>query len=126
MLSAGCVSDDGQAWAEPDSTFGLIGSVPTGGRDGTYPPGWFETPAPAVTATKTPAAPTTSTATAAPPGERVTPAPMKAKPEAAKMTAPAAEDTTAGNAKKDAPEFTAIFAICMGCLAVAYAMMRRR
>ncbi len=108
-LSAVCVSDNAQAPEELDSTFGLVGSVPSGG-DGTYPPGWFETPTPAVTATKAPAASATATATAAPPGERVT---------------PAAEGTAAETAKKDAPGFTAIFVIA-GMLAIAYAMMRRR
>ena len=54
----------------------------------------------------------------------VTPAPTK-KPEVAKTTTPAAEGTTAGGAKKDAPGFTAVFVIA-GMLAVAYAMMRRR
>ena len=124
-LSAVCVSGDRQALEELDSTFGLVGSVPTGGGDGTYPPGWFETPAPAVTATKAPAAPATTTATAAPPDERVTPAPMKAKPAAAKPTAPAAEGTAVETAKKDVPGFTAVFA-ATGVLAIAYAMMRRR
>ena len=92
---------------------------PSGGdREGTYPPGWFETPTPAVTAMAN------ATATDAPPGERVTPAATK-RPAAAKPTAPAAEGTTAGAAKKDAPGFTAVFVIA-GMLAVAYAMMRRR
>jgi PGF-CTERM protein len=112
-------------------TFGLVGSKATpsggsstgGGGGGTYPPGWFGTPTPAVTATKAPAA--TTTATAAPPGERVTPAPTKVKSAAAKAAAPAAEGTTAETAKKGLPGFTAIFAIA-GMLAVAYAMMRRR
>jgi len=85
--------------------------------DGTYPPGWFETPAPAVTATKTPASVASANRTATPPGDKVTPAPTKAKP--------AAEGTTAGTAKKGAPGFTAVFAIA-GVLAIAYAMMRRR
>ncbi len=112
------------------STFLLAGTgaatpTPSGGSSGgsgTYPPGWFGTPAPAVTATKASA---TTTATDAPPGERVTPAPTKAKPAAAKAAAPAAEGTTAGDAKKGAPGFTAVFVIA-GMLAVAYAMMRRR
>jgi len=47
------------------------------------------------------------------------------KTAAAKAAAPAAEGTTAENAKKSAPGFTAVFAIA-GMLAVAYAMMRRR
>jgi parallel beta-helix repeat protein len=105
-------------------TFALVGSKATGGSTGsggTYPPGWFGTPT--VTATKAPAA--SATTTDAPPGERVTPAATK-KPAAAKTDAPAAEGTTAGGVKKGAPGFTAIFAICMGCLAIAYAMMRRR
>jgi PGF-CTERM protein len=99
-------------------TFGLVGSKATGGGSsgggsgGTYPPGWFGTPTPTVTATKAPA-----NATTAPPGDKVTPVPTKAKTAAAKATAPAA--------KKDAPGFTAIFVIA-GLLAVAYAMMRRR
>jgi len=124
-LSAVCISDNVQAPKDPNSTFGLVGSVPTGGRDGTYPPGWHETPAPAVTATKSPMPSTTSTATAAPPGERVTPRPMKAKPAAAKAATPAAEETATTTPKKDAPGFTAVFVIA-GMLAVAYAMMRRR
>ena len=123
-LSAVCVSDNAQAWAEPDSTFGLVGSVPTG--SGTYPPGWFETPTPAVSATKAPAASTTGTATAAPPGERVTPTPVPTKrPAATKMAAPAAEGAAAETTKKDVPGFTAVFVIA-GMLAIAYAMMRRQ
>jgi len=47
------------------------------------------------------------------------------KTAAAKAAAPAAEGTTAENAKKSAPGFPAVFAIA-GMLAVAYAMMRRR
>ncbi|MCD4686920.1 MAG: PGF-CTERM sorting domain-containing protein [Anaerolineae bacterium] len=111
-------------------TYGLIGSKATGsgtgggGGEGTYPPGWFETPTPAMTATKAPAASATTNATDAPPGERVTPAATR-RPAAAKTAAPAAEGTTAGTAKKSAPGFTAVFAIA-GMLAVAYAMMRRR
>nr|QNO43309.1 hypothetical protein EFIOKIJN_00001 [Methanosarcinales archaeon ANME-2c ERB4] len=110
-------------------TFGLVGSkaapakTPSGGRGGTYPSGWLITPTPTVTATKAPAAP--ASATTAPPGDKVTPAATNVKPEAAKTDAPAAEGTTAGTAKNDAPGFTAIFAIA-GMLAVAYAMMRRR
>ena len=125
MLSSGCVSDNVSVGL--GSTFGLVGSVPTGGGGGTYPPGWFETPTPTVTTTKTPAAPTTATATVAPPGERVTPtpAPTMAKPAAAKTAAPAAEGTTAGTAKKDAPGFTAVFVIA-GMLSAMYAVMRRR
>ncbi|MHC1575472.1 MAG: NosD domain-containing protein [Candidatus Methanogasteraceae archaeon] len=104
-------------------TYGLVGSktTPSGGSNGgsgTYPPGWYGTPTPVVTATN-------ATATDAPPGERVTPAPTKAKPAAAKATAPAAEGTAAEDAKKGAPGFTATFVIA-GMLAVAYAMMRRR
>nr|QNO42370.1 hypothetical protein LFOPHFOE_00010 [Methanosarcinales archaeon ANME-2c ERB4] len=123
-LSAVCISDNVQAPEWVDDIFVLVGSVPTGGG-GTYPPGWFETPTPAVTATKSSTPSTTATATAAPPGERVTPAPTKVKPAAAKATAPAAEGTTAGGAKNGAPGFTAVFVIA-GLLAVAYAMMRRR
>jgi PGF-CTERM protein len=96
-----------------------------GDRDGTYPPGWFETPTPAVTATKAPATAASANATATPPGESVTPAPTKAKPAAAKATTPAAEATTAEGANEGAPGFTAVFVIA-GMLAVAYAMMRRR
>jgi PGF-CTERM protein len=93
------------------------------GGDGTYPPGWFETPTPTVTATKAPTPSATATATDAPPGDKVTPAPTK-KPEAAKTTTPAAEGTTA-ETPKSTPGFTAVFVIA-GLLAVAYAMMRRR
>jgi hypothetical protein len=131
MLSAVCVRDDAQAQAQEGlgGTFGLVGSIPTGGGGGTYPPGWFETPTPAVTATKTPAASATATATAtsAPPSEHVTPtpAPTKTKPAAAETTAPAAEGTTAETAKKSASGFTAVFVIA-GMLAAAYAVMRRR
>jgi PGF-CTERM protein len=124
-LSADCISDSVQArQAGSGSTFGLVGSVPTGGGGGTYPPGWFETPAPAVTATKAPTPSATATATAASPGDKVTPAPTK-KPAAAKTDTPAAKETAAGKPAKGAPGFTAVFVIA-GLLAVAYAMMRRR
>ena len=93
------------------------------GGDGTYPPGWHETPTATVTATKAPTPSATATATDAPPGDKVTPAPTK-KPEAAKTTTPAAEGTTA-ETPKSTPGFTAVFMIA-GILAVAYAMMRRR
>ncbi|MHC1574998.1 MAG: hypothetical protein ACXQTY_04255 [Candidatus Methanogasteraceae archaeon] len=52
-------------------------------------------------------------------------APTKAKPAMTKTATPAAEGTTAEDAKKGAPRFTATFVIA-GMLAVAYAMMRRR
>ena len=77
-----------------------------------------------MTATKAPTPSATATAADAPPDDKVTPAPTK-KPEAVKTTTPAAEGTTAEDAKKDAPGFTAVFAAA-GMLAVAYAMMRRR
>ncbi|MEA1894591.1 MAG: LamG-like jellyroll fold domain-containing protein [Euryarchaeota archaeon] len=99
------------------------GSGGGSGGSGTYPPGWFTTPTPTVTATKAPTASTT--ATAATPGKQVTPVPTKAKPTAIKATTPVAEGATAGTAKKSAPGFTAVFVIA-GMLAVAYAMMRRR
>jgi len=111
------------------STFLLTGTptaTPTppggGGGEGTYPPGWFGTQAPSVTATKAPAASTT--ATDAPPGERVTPAQTK-KPAAAKATAPAAEGTATTTPAKGAPGLTAALVIA-GLLAVAYVVMRRR
>jgi hypothetical protein len=89
---------------------------PSGGSsvEGTYPPGWFETPTPAVTSTKALA---NATATAAPP------APTK-KTASAKITATAAEGTTTKPAK-GVPVFAAVLVIA-GLLAVAYAMMRRR
>ncbi|MEA3324939.1 MAG: hypothetical protein U9Q37_07355 [Euryarchaeota archaeon] len=118
-LSAVCISDTVQAPKDPISTFGLVGSVPTGGRDGIYPPGWLETPTPAVTATKAPTPSTTVTATAAPPGEYVT------ATKASTKAKPAAEGTTTTTPAKSAPGFTAAFVIA-GMLAVAYAMMRRR
>jgi len=124
-LSVGCASDNVQAPEEPESTFGLVGSIPTGGGGGTYPPGWFETPTPAVTATKSPTPSPTATATVAQPDDTVTPAPTKAKPAAAKVTTPASEGTTAGDAKKDAPGFAAVFVIA-GVLAAVYVMMRWR
>ena len=74
-----------------------------------------------------PPRPAAGAVTAAPPGEHVTPtpAPTKTKPAAAKTAIPAAEGTTAGDAKKGAPGFTAVLMIA-GLLAVAYAMMQRR
>ena len=94
--------------------------TPSGGSggSGTYPPGWFETPTPAMTATKASAPSATATATDAPPGERVTPAPTK-RPAAATATAPAAEGTTARAAKQGLPGFTAVFVIAgmlAGCV----------
>ncbi len=122
IISGRCVYAD----VDHLCTFGLVGSKATGGGStggggggGTYPPGWFGTPTPTVSATKAPA-----TATDAPPGDEVTPTLTK-KTAAAKATASAAEGTTAGTAKKSAPGFPAVFAIA-GMLAVAYAMMRRR
>jgi len=50
----------------------------------------------------------------------------RVKPAASKATTPAAEGAPTTAPAKGAPGFTAVFAICMGCLAVAYAMMRRR
>jgi hypothetical protein len=47
-------------------------------------------------------------------------------PAAARATTLAAEGTTAGDAKKGAPGFTAVFAIAGVCLQIAYAMMRHR
>ena len=130
-LSAYCVNDSVQVkQTETGGTFGIVGSIPTGGGGGgTYPPEWFGTPTPTMTATKALAASTTVTAkvTAADalPDERVTPTPVPTKmPAAAKAAVPAAEGTTAGAAKNGAPGFTAVFVIT-GLLAVAYAMMRR-
>ncbi len=108
------------------STFAVMGVTSDGGSStstgggggGTYPPGWFGTPTPTVTATKAPIA--TTTATDAPSGERVTPTPAK-RPDATKTTTPTATET----AKTDTPGLTAVFAIA-GLLAVAYAMLRRR
>ncbi|MEA1895651.1 MAG: PGF-CTERM sorting domain-containing protein, partial [Euryarchaeota archaeon] len=94
-----------------------------GGGGGTYPPDWFDTATPAVTAMKSPAA--SATSTDAPPGGRVTPASTKTKPAAAKAITPAAEGSTAGKPANGAPGFTAVFVIA-GLLAIAYAMMRRR
>ena len=95
-----------------------IGSKPAptpsgGGGDSTYPPGWFETPTPAPTATPP------SGVTPAPAGGGVTPAPAKPA-EAGVTTAPAGEEPT----KKDIPGFTAVFTIA-GMLAIAYMVMRR-
>ena len=102
-----------------DTTPGRDRTGGGGSGGGTYPPSWHKTPT--VTATKA-----SATATDAPPGERVTPRlrPTKAKPAAAKDTAPAAVGTTAEKPGKS-PGFTAVFVIA-GLLAVAYAMMRRR
>ncbi|RLG29613.1 hypothetical protein DRO03_06815 [Methanosarcinales archaeon] len=64
-------------------------------------------------------------ATATPPGERVTPAPARAKPAASKATTPAVEGMATTKPAKGASVFTAVFMIA-GLLAVAYAMMRHR
>ena len=45
---------------------------------------------------------------------------------ASKATTPAVEGTTTTKPENGAPGFTTVFAICVGCLAIAYAMMRRR
>ena len=100
-------------------SFALVGTtIPSssrGGGDGTYPPGWFGTPAPTVTATATPQQGVTPT----PAGSGVTPSPTK--PVAAGVTtASAGEEPT----KKDIPGFTSVFAIA-GLLAIAYVVMRR-
>jgi PGF-CTERM protein len=105
------------------STIALVGTTKSspsggGGGEGTYPPGWFGTPAPAPTATPPPGeAP-------APAEGEVTPTPAKPKPAAAGKTptAPAKETPTK---KKGIPGFTAVFVIA-GMLAIAYAVMRRR
>jgi hypothetical protein len=131
-LSAGCVSDNMQASATDgvNDTFGFVGSAPTG--EGTYPPGWFETPTPtvAVTAAKTPAesgANASVTVTSTPPGERVTPTPAAAKRSAvtpAHATA-ARETATEPPVGQGLPGFTAVFATA-GCLLAVYVVVRRR
>ena len=128
---------DNYLWVNVDelSTFALVSSRPagiggtsgggsgsgSGGRDGTYPPGWGETPTPAPTpdATATPA----STDTAEPPvttlaeDEAVTPA--------AEGEAPAKETETAEMKTNGTPGFGAVFMIA-GLLAVTYLVLRRR
>ena len=132
-LSAGCVSDNVQVTREEGlgDTFVLVGSVPNGGREGTYPPGWFETPTPTptatvtVTATKAPAASAANASVdvaQAQPGESITPPPRAT--DQTQATVPAA-DATPTKPKQGLPGFTASFAGC-GVLVAAYAVMRRR
>ncbi|MCK4811938.1 MAG: hypothetical protein KAS74_06670, partial [Methanosarcinales archaeon] len=132
-LSAGCISDNVQVTRGegPGDTFALVGSVPTGGREGTYPPGWFETSTPTptvtvtVTATKAPAASAVNASVdvaQASPGESITPPPRATDPMQA--TAPAT-GATPTKPKQGLPGFTVVFAAA-GCLLAAYAMMRRR
>ena len=132
-LSAGCVSDNVRvpAAAGLGDRFVLVGSVPNGGREGTYPPGWFETPTPTptatvtVTATKAPAASAANASVdvaQAQPGESITPPPRATDPMQA--TAPAT-GATPTKPKQGLPGFTVVFAAA-GCLLAAYAMMRRR
>ena len=126
-LSAGCVIDMVPTAAVPGDTFVLVGSVP--GGEGTYPPGWFETPAPvpavAANATEMPAA---SAANASvdvvqlPPGEGITPPPKAIAQTPA--TAPAA-GATPTKPKQGLPGFTAAFAGC-GVLAVMWVVRRWR
>jgi len=104
-----------------EATIG-IGSKPApssgsgGSGGGTYPPGWFGTPAPTAAPTSTPP----PGVTPAPAGGEVTPTTKPASAGGA-PTAPAEEKPT----KKDIPGFTAVFAIA-GMLAIAYVVMRRR
>ena len=122
-LSAGCVSDNVQASATDgvNDTFGFVGSVPTG--EGTYPPGWFETPTPTV------AANASVTVTPTPPGERVTPMQTAKKRPAATpaYTTVAAARGTATEPPRGPglPGFTAVFATA-GCLLAVYVVVRRR
>ncbi len=103
-------------------SFALVGTtIPSssggGGGDGTYPPGWFETPAPTAAPTSTPP----PGVTPAPAGGGVTPAPAKPAEAGKTPAVPAGEEPT----KKDIPGFTAVFAIA-GMLAIAYMVMQRR
>jgi len=124
------------------STFVLMGTLDSssGGDDGgdsgdssssgggTYPPGWFATPTPTVTAAKAPAASTTATTTDAPPGERVmpTPAAAKTKSTVAETSVPAAAGATPTKPKKEGlPWSTAVFAI-VGVLVVVWVVVIRR
>ena len=92
--------------------------TPSGGDgDGTYPPGWFGTPAPTAAPTSTPP----PGVTPAPAGDGVTPSSAKPAAAGGTPTAPVKETPT----KKGIPGFTAIFAIA-GMLAIAYVVMRRR
>ena len=96
---------------------GSTGSSAGGGRDGTYPPEWFETPTPTMIAIKAPTPTAQVNATLAPPGESVTPVPTNAKP--------VAEGVAKGDPKKSATDFTAVFAIA-GMFAAVYMVVRRR
>ena len=130
-LSTGCISDNVQASATDglNDTFGFVGSAPTGG-EGTYPPGWFETPTPTVavtvtaTTTKTPAeseANASADVTATPPDESVTPTPAATQAHAAAARGTATEPPKG----QGLPGFTAVFATA-GCLLAVYVVVRRR
>jgi PGF-CTERM protein len=115
-------------WVELDnlSIFALVGTLKSqpggtpggGGGEGTYPPGWFETPTPTTTETPTAPAPTEAKlATTPDEDEIVTPA--------AECEAPAKETETAEMKTKGIPGFEAVFMIA-GLLAVVYLVLRRR
>ncbi|MHC1575067.1 MAG: hypothetical protein ACXQTY_04615 [Candidatus Methanogasteraceae archaeon] len=127
-LSAGCVSDNVQASETEglNDTFGFVGSAPTGG-EGTYPPGWFETPTPTVTVTaaKTPAESEANASVDVP--ATATPAATKrpAATQAYTNAAAARGTATESPVGQGLPGFTAVFATT-GCLLAVYVLVRRR
>ncbi|RZN31230.1 MAG: hypothetical protein EF813_12535 [Methanosarcinales archaeon] len=129
-----CITDpfslDGMAPAPPsdgDGSSGGDGTYPSGGsggsREGTYPPGWGETPTP----TPTPEPEDTQTPTSTATTESVTPD----DEEAVTPTETATEDETDTKTPlntdpaKDAPGFGAVFMIS-GLLAAVYLVLHRR
>ena len=100
---------------DPPVVFGAIPVVsrPSGGGDGTYPPGWFET--------LTPAAPAETTTSAPAEKPSITPAKTPAP-------APAVSPTETPITKlptKGIPGFESVYVIA-GMLAALYLMLRRR
>lgn len=111
--SSGNVVEDGSesytAAAKPTGDSG-------GGGDGTYPPGWFETPTPA---------PTTAMAETPATEEPTETSSVITSEETPTIAASPAETPTTKLAAKGVPGFTAVFAIA-GLLAIAYLVLRRR
>ena len=117
------------------STFVLMGMLgSSGGDDGSSDGssntrsssiggGGFALPDATPTASAAPASNASVDVAQVTPGELKTLVPRAT--EEALTTAPAAEVIPA-KPKQGLPGFTVVFAICMGCLAVAYATMRRR
>ena len=95
------------------------GGSGSGGRDGTYPPGWGETPTPAPTpeATVAPASTDTAEPSVTPLADEETVTPAAEDEATAEETEPTTEPKT--------PGFGAVFMIA-GLLAAVYLVLRRR